>query len=128
MTEPRCRDLAAQALGGDAPIVRRAAVSALRFVDDAGADGLIEATLLGDPERAVRASALGAAQFRDAKRHLPAVGKLLRVEASKSLRAEALAQVGRWREVSGALEVILWTAENDPDPELRDAAAALLAG
>jgi DNA-binding transcriptional ArsR family regulator len=115
-------------LAGDGPVVRAAAITALRLVGDQTADDIIAATLVGDAERTVRSAALLATSFRSPALHVSSLEAHVQHEPLKSLRLGSVSLLGRWRGVAGAAAVLYSVMKSDKEPEVRAAAEALLNG
>jgi HEAT repeat protein len=111
------------------PEVRGGAVTALRRLKAPEAEAALCLALTADPDAGVRlevAQALGTR--RPTAPALAAHALVLRKDRSPGVRLAALRNLGRCREVlPGAVPLIREAAAEDPDAEVRGAAAALLA-
>jgi hypothetical protein len=112
------------------PEVRGGAVTALRGLKGDEVDAALCAALTGDPDAGVRleaARALNAGPMTAAT--LAAHASALGQEDSPGVRLAVLRNLGRARQaLPEAEELVRGAALNDPTPEVRTAAAALLEG
>jgi hypothetical protein len=112
------------------PEVRGGAVTALRGLKGDEVDAALCAALTGDPDAGVRleaARALNAGPMTAAT--LAAHASALGQEDSPGVRLAVLRNLGRARQaLPEAEELVRGAAANDPTPEVRTAAAALLEG
>jgi HEAT repeat protein len=107
--------------------VRQAAVEALRLIPDPGVDRIIAGVLSSDTEATIRRSAVFAMSFRDPGVAVPVLGSTLRSEQSTGVRNDIIHVVGRFGlQTPGVREVLTWVTQNDPQQDLRNAAAAYL--
>jgi HEAT repeat protein len=114
------------ALGDGEPVVRAAALFALRKVD--GFNNAAAATpLLGDPDQEVRVQAIfTVAQLRGPTAAAPLV-QLLRTDPSPAVRKRAAWALGEIHAPAGAAAAALGeAASTDPSPVVRSLAAAAL--
>ncbi|AKJ06032.1 HEAT repeat protein [Archangium gephyra] len=116
-----------EALRSNDAQVRAAAVGALRNVADPSADRILSDRLLNDPAVEVRRSAVFASSFRLIEPLLPALGQALRSDSSPSVRSDIIQLLGTVRgQVPVALNLLQWASQNDPYPDLRQAAQTYL--
>lgn len=106
--------------------LRSAAVTALRFIADDRVDALIAATVLRDPAERVRRSAVFAASFRSLLIFLGPLRQAAQSDADAGVRLDIVGVLGRSLATPGVLDVLSALAANDPAPDVRRAAAALL--
>lgn len=106
--------------------LRSAAVTALRFITAEAVDGLIAATLRGDPSVRVRRSAVFAASFRPPLLMLPVLQQAVLRDPEARVRSEIVPVLGRSLSLPGVVSTLQALAKNDADAEVRQAAAALL--
>jgi hypothetical protein len=116
------------ALGAAEPEVRGGAVTALGGLRGAESDAALCAALTGDADAGVRLEAARALSGRPmTAAGLAAHARVVRQEASPGVRLAALRNLGRARQAPPEAEgLIRAAAANDPNPEVRKAAAALL--
>ncbi len=116
-----------EALRSSSPLVREAAVVALRNVSEPAADALLAATLAGEPSSEVRRAAVFACSFRPLVPLLPALGQALRMDPVNGVRSDVVRLLGaHLREVPEIVPVLLWVSQNDSDPEIRHMASVFL--
>ena len=106
--------------------LRSAAVTALRFIAAEAVDGLIAATLLGDPSVRVRRSAVFAASFRPPLLMLPVLQQSGAARFRARVRGEIVPVLGRSLSLPGVVSTLQAPGQNDANAEVRQAAAALL--
>ncbi len=125
--DPRVMPLVEVALQSPNPLLRAAATRAVRFVPDPQADAVVQVSLAGDPAPIVRKAAVFAAGYRPLAVVWPALAQALQVDTDASVRSSIVATVGPFLiEFPAAVDAFAWTAQNDPDPAVREAAAAHL--
>lgn len=107
--------------------LRAFAVRALRFVPTPEADQIIAATLLGDPAGAVRLGAVEATARRPLASHVTPLHRALHTDQEPAVRMAAVQLVGaHLQEVPALTTALVWNAESDPDPQIRQVASAIL--
>ncbi|WP_043391133.1 HEAT repeat domain-containing protein [Archangium violaceum] len=112
-----------QALGSPNPQLRTAAMEALRNVLTPDADQLISQYLIADPAPEVRRAAVFSCGFRPLPPLLPALGQALQKDAADGVRIDIIRLLGAQRAVfPQVMTMLAWAAQNDPNPELRQAA------
>jgi len=126
--DPRALPVLQDAMGDPDPAVRGAAVYALRGIDDATVDALIDATLASDSDLTVRASAVAAMDYRQPAAHLAAVGADLRADTSARVRMALVTFLGQTaRGIPGAVDLLKQTAATDASTDVRALAKSFLA-
>ncbi|WP_224364840.1 HEAT repeat domain-containing protein [Hyalangium versicolor] len=124
---PSALDTLEGALRSDNPAIRQAAIEALRVIPDPRADQLLSQYMLGDPAPAVRRVAVFASSFRPLAPLLPALAQALRMDPTDGVRIDVIHLLGEQRTVlPEALPLLTWASENDPNPDLRKAAASFI--
>lgn len=117
-----------QALRSSSPVVREAAVSALRLIPDPTADQLLSERLLGDASPEVRRGVIFASSFRSLQPLIPAMEQALRLDQEASVRSDIVRLLGENRNREPrALVLLAWVSQNDPSAEIRHVAGSFLA-
>ncbi|HYH99728.1 HEAT repeat domain-containing protein [Hyalangium sp.] len=115
------------ALRSGDPQLRQAALEALRIIPDPRADQLLSEHMLRDPAPEVRRVAVFASSFRPLAPLLPALAQALRLDPTDGVRVEVIHLLGEQRAVlPEALPLLAWASQNDPNPDLRKAAAGFV--
>jgi HEAT repeat protein len=115
------------ALRSENPLVRQAALEALRVIPDPRADQLLSEALLGDPAPEVRRVAIFASSFRPLAPLLPSLAQALRVDPVDGVRGDVIHLLGEQRAMlPEALVLLAWASQNEPNPDLRKAAASFV--
>jgi HEAT repeat protein len=111
----------------DDHLIRAFAVSALRLVAGAQAEGLILTALRGDVHPEVRRSALMAARYREPAAYLDALSYVLQQDSSAAVRHAALQLLHDWQYTGLPVsELVRWVADHDSDTEIRKLAQRIL--
>jgi HEAT repeat protein len=111
-----------EALASKDPVVRDAAVAALRAIDGPEADALIIAVLAGDPDPGVRGEAVFAASFRPVQVVLPALTSALKSDRDPTVRLRAVKALAPHRADTATVAALLdWVKANDSDEAVRQA-------
>lgn len=126
--DPRALPMLQTVLSSAEIDARAAAVSALRFMPGENVDALIASTLLRDGAPAVRKSAVFAASFRTPLVMLPSLRRAVLSDAEAAVRLEIVTVLGRSLALPGVAELLRELAAKDASPDVKRAAAALLAG
>lgn len=111
------------------PLVRVAAVNALRNIPDAGADALIAAALTTDTDERVKEAGLFAATFRRFPALAPAFQRIMATEADAGFRGKALNVIVTYLDRDGAIDTIPLLEQvvsNDKDEDVRKGAEKAL--
>jgi HEAT repeat protein len=124
---PRALPVIREALRSGSPLVREAAVVALRNIPDPSVDQLLAERLSVDPAPEVRKSAVFSCGFRPLAPLLPAFQKLLQTDPADAVRAEAVTLLGANRATLPLVDTLLtWTSQNDRSPDIRNIALSFL--
>ena len=116
------------ALRDTSPIVREAAIEALRLIPGATADQLLAMRMVDDPAPEVRRAAIFATSFRALPGFLPVFERALRTDAVDAVRNDVVRLLGeRVTQLSGAADLLAWAGHNDPNGDIRHTALAYLA-
>ncbi|HEV7557044.1 MAG TPA: HEAT repeat domain-containing protein, partial [Kofleriaceae bacterium] len=116
------------ALDDPSPLVQTAAVAALRFIDVADVDPLLDRIATTNDDADVRENAVFAIGFRTLAMHNTALGQVARVDAADTARLAAIDLLGREVKSDPAVRAVLLTcAAQDPSADVR-ARAATAAG
>jgi HEAT repeat protein len=114
-------------LRSSSPVVRAAAVAALRIIPSPAVDPLLSSQLVGDPSPEVRKSAVFACSFRPLGPLLPALEHALRQDPADPVRAQVVNLLGSaLSQVPQGIPLLQWASQNDRNPEIRKAAVAFL--
>jgi HEAT repeat protein len=127
---PQSLDAIKAGLSSSDPGVRAAAVSALRFVNGEEAEALIAQAMVGDADSHVRMAAARTLSVRPLSAMLlGAMSKVAHTDTDTDVRFALVSVLG---EVLGQFpqcaELLTWIAGNDPDADVKGAAARALAG
>jgi HEAT repeat protein len=116
-------------LRDETPMVRAAAVSALRWLEHSSVDGLLIEALTGDAEEQVRVEAVQALGLRPmSAASLSAHQQALTRDVSSTVRLSALRNVAQSRAAfPQARDILTLSAAGDPVAEVREEAQRLLA-
>lgn len=124
---PQALPLLQEALRSGSPLVREAAVAALRNIPDPSVDQLLAERLSVDPAPEVRKSAVFACGFRPLAPLLPTFQKVLQTDPADAVRAEAVTLLGANRAALPLVDSLLtWTSQNDRSPDIRNIALSFL--
>ncbi|WP_224240220.1 HEAT repeat domain-containing protein [Hyalangium gracile] len=116
-----------EALRSGDPLLRQAAIEALRVIPDPRADQLLAESMLRDPAPEVRRVAVFASSFRPLAPLLPALAQALRLDPTDGVRVDVIHLLGEQRAaLPEALPLLAWASQNDPNPDLRKAAASFV--
>jgi HEAT repeat protein len=124
--DPRILPMVQTALSSERESVRVAAARALRFVVAPTVDALISQVMTQDASAEVRKAALMACSFRQIAAFFPSLKRTVLGDQVSAVRHDALGLLGKMKDQPEVREVILTVAEKDTDPQLRQAARALL--
>ncbi|WP_232293596.1 HEAT repeat domain-containing protein [Stigmatella aurantiaca] len=117
-----------EALRDPSPVVREAAVEALRLIPDPAADQMLAASMLEDPIPEVRRAAIFASSFRPLMPLMPALERTLRTDTVGAVRIEVVRLLGsNLLQLPGAGPLLSWAGQNDPNGDVRHTALAFLA-
>jgi HEAT repeat protein len=117
-----------EALRDASPVVREAAVEALRLIPDPAADRMLAASMLEDPVPEVRRAAIFASSFRPLPPLMPALERALRTDAVDAVRIEVVRLLGsNLLTLPSAGSLLSWAGQNDPNGDVRHTALAFLA-
>jgi hypothetical protein len=117
----------AEALKSPLVPVRQAAVEALRLIPDPNVDRLIAGIVASDAEAVIRRSGVFAMSFRDPAAVLGILGQAIRNEQDFGVRNDMIHVIGRLGlQIPGVREILTWVQQNDPQQDLRNAAAVYL--
>ncbi|WP_141621475.1 HEAT repeat domain-containing protein [Myxococcus sp. AB036A] len=116
------------ALRDTSPLVREAAIEALRLIPGAAADQLLAMRMLEDPAPQVRRAAIFASSFRPLPGFLPFLERTLRTDAVDAVRNDVVRLLGEHLpQLPGAVDLLAWASQNDPNSDIRHTALAYLA-
>jgi len=116
------------ALRDASPIVREAAIEALRLIPGAAADQLLAMRMVEDPSPQVRRAAIFASSFRPLPGFLPVLERSLRTDAVDAVRNDVVRLLGEHLpRLAGAADLLAWAGQNDPNSDIRHTALAYLA-
>ncbi len=101
--------------------IRTSAVEALRFVKTEKAIELITTTLEQDAQSNVRQAAIRAMDYHPIEAFLPNLIKIAHNDEDSSVRLQIVDRTGeRLSELAEGKELLIWLADNDPDPTIRE--------
>lgn len=124
---PQALAMIQEAMRDPSPVVREAAVEALRLIPDPTADQLISRSMVEDPIPEVRRAAVFASSFRQLPPLWPALERTLRTDRVDAVRMEVVRLLGtNLGALPGASELLAWAGQNDPSGDVRHTALALL--
>ncbi|SEU37122.1 HEAT repeat domain-containing protein [Stigmatella erecta] len=116
-----------EGLRSPSPMVRAAAVVALRFSPEPSTDPLLSQVLTADPSSEVRKSAVFACSFRPLPPLLLGLQRALQSDPADAVRAEIVFLLGRNRAALPQVDALLtWTSQNDRSMDIRQAAMSFL--
>ncbi len=117
-----------EALRDPSPVVREAAIEALRLIPSPVADQLLVGHMVEDPAPQVRRAAIFASSFRPLTPYLPALERTLRTDAVEAVRGDVVRLLGgNLAQLAGASDLLAWAGQNDPSGDIRHTALAFLA-
>lgn len=124
---PQALAMIQEAMRDPSPVVREAAVEALRLIPDPTADQLIARSMVEDPIPEVRRAAVFASSFRQLPPLWPALERTLRTDRVDAVRMEVVRLLGtNLAALPGASELLAWAGQNDPSNDVRHTALALV--
>jgi HEAT repeat protein len=125
---PQALDIIQESLRDPSPVVREAAVEALRLIPNPTAERLLAVSMVEDPTPQVRRAAVFSSSFRPLPPLWPALERTLRTDSVDAVRMDVVRLLGmNLTSLPGAAELLAWAGQNDPNSDVRHTALALLA-
>ncbi len=126
--DPRVLPYAERAMANSDPVVRMAAVAAVRYLTRGGADTLVGEAMTHDGDEDVRQEAVSTATYRPLDAQLAPLAEVLRHDVMEKVRLEAIRTLAPVHRGNAEVESLLHEiAKSDPSTDVRALATAALA-